>query len=256
MKGWLAHENFPRVAKYIQRSCYLLSQGVPAARTGVLLPTSSIWAGNTESDEMAIEIMQKLLQTQHDFDVLDEHSIDSTLVIQNGKFINKSGQAYSTIVIPPVSVMSGSVLARLEEFEKSGGTVISIGNDSILSADKTFKDASVVNPKWKMNESSSKVSDSVLKALPASDFVLDKPCKHIKYTHRKWKDADLYFIFNESEENQSFNVELSGAGNVQVWDAMTGEISDITNVDNIEDGVITPLNFKPWETKFIVVGEL
>jgi hypothetical protein len=244
------------VAKYIQRSCYLLSQGVPAARIGVLFPTSSIWAGNTESDEMAIEIMQKLLQTQHDFDVLDEYSIDSTLVIQNGKFINKSGQAYSTIVIPPVSVISSSAMARLDEFEKSGGTVISIGNDSILSADKTFKDASVVNTTWKINEPSCKVSDSVLKALPISDFVLDKPCKHIKYIHRRWKDADLYFIFNESKENQIFNVELSGSGNVQFWDAMSGAITDIANVKNIGDGVRVPLNLQPWETKFIVVGNL
>ncbi|MDA3817255.1 MAG: glycosyl hydrolase [Prolixibacteraceae bacterium] len=256
MRGWLAHDDFPKVARYIQRSCYLLSQGVPAARTGVLFPTSSIWAGNAESDEMALHVMKELLQTQNDFDVLDENSIDSILIMQNGKFINKSGQAYSTIVIPPVSVISSSVLARLEAFEKSGGTVISIGNDSILVADKNFKDASVMKPTWKINESSYKVSHTVLKALPASDFVLDKPCKHIKYTHRRWNGADLYFIFNESEENQSFNVKLEGTGNVQVWDAMTGDISDIANVKNNDDGVIAPLNLKPWETRFIVVGNL
>lgn len=254
MRGWLAHENFPKVAKYIQRSCYLLSQGVPAAQIGVLFPTSSIWMGNNESDELALKIMQELLQTQHDFDVLDEYSLDSTMIIQNGRFINKSGQEYTTIIIPPLSVISESVLSRLKEFENAGGLVISFGNESVLSVFKTFKDASFINPEWKINESSEKLVSAVLEALAPSDFILDKPCEDIKYTHRKWNDADLYFIFNEGEERQKFDVTLSGKGKVQCWDATTGEILEIISEEMKGESIIASLDMKPWETKFIIVG--
>lgn len=106
MRGWLADEQFAGVAKYIQRSCYLLSQGTPAAKVAFLYPTSSIWLGNNKADTTAQHIMQHLLATQHDFDVIDEYAIDSLMTLQNGAFINQSGQAYSVVIIPPLNAIS------------------------------------------------------------------------------------------------------------------------------------------------------
>ncbi len=253
IRGWLAHEDFPEVAKYIQRSCFLLSQGVPAAQIGVLFPTTSVWLGNNEIDTLALNIMQGLLQTQHDFDVLDEYSIDSTMIIQNGKFINKSGQEYSTIIVPPVKAISESVLLRLKDFEKSGGTVISLDNESVLAVNKTFKDAHKVSPEWKTNEPVGELNSSALKALPPSDFILNKPCKDIKYIHRKWNNADLYFLFNEGKNVQELDVTLSGKGKVQEWDAMTGQISEIPGKQIDGENVGVSFKLEPWQTKFIVV---
>jgi len=33
--------------------------------------------------------------------------------------------------------------------------------------------------------------------------ILDQPCAPVKYVHRHWRDADLYFFFNEGTEKQS-----------------------------------------------------
>jgi hypothetical protein len=66
----------------------------------------------------------------------------------------------------------------------------------------------------------------------------------IKYLHRTWKDADLYFIFNESEKLQSFNITLQGRGKSRIWNAATGQISPL---------ISTALFFEPWGTKFIAV---
>jgi hypothetical protein len=254
MRGWLAHEDFPQLAKYIQRSCYLLSQGIPAAKIAVLFPTTSVWLGHNEIDTLAIDIMQQLLEKQHDFDVVDEGALDSVMTIQNGYFKNKSGQEYSTIIIPPMHAISENVLSRLKEFEKSGGKIISLGNDSLLAIGKTFREALKIKPEWKINEPYGNITSSVLNALPTSDFILDKPCKDIKYTHRKWKDADLYFIFNEGEDNQEFKVEISGKGKAQVWDAMRGEIRVVESEQKNGDRILTDLKLAAWETSFIVVG--
>ncbi|MDN3669503.1 glycosyl hydrolase [Echinicola jeungdonensis] len=256
MRGWLAREDFPAVAKYIQRCCYLLSHGVPAAQLAVLFPTTSIWLGDNETDKIAVEMMQGLLKTQNDFDVIDEYSLDSLLEIQNGSFINKSGQEYAAIIIPPIRAMSAKALSRLKEFEKAGGIVISIGNESVLSIGKTFLDAPEVDISFEVNEPSNRLTNRVIAALPKSDFILEKPCEYIKYTHRKWKGADLYFIFNEGEDSQDLNVTLSGKGKVQVWDAMSGKIKEIPYKEVDGKSVMVNLKIDAWQTAFIVVDKL
>lgn len=246
MNGWLAHEDFPKVAKYIHRSCYLLSQGIPAADIAVLFPTTSVWMGHNEIDTLAINIMEQLLEKKNDFDVIDEAAIETVLNLQKGSFVNKSGQAYSTIIIPPMRAISEKVLSRLSEFENAGGTVISIGNDSVLAIGKTFKDAAKVKTNWKNNS---------LSALAPSDFIIDKPCKDIKYTHRKWNDADLYFVFNEGNDSQEFNVKLNGTGRVQIWDAVNGNIKELKSTRKVGKSISFNYKLAPWETAFFVVGK-
>lgn len=82
MRGWLADEKFSTVAKYVQRACYLLSQGTPAAKIAIYFPTTSIWLGNNEAEESSLTIMQKLLEIQHDFDVVDEQSLQSSMKLE------------------------------------------------------------------------------------------------------------------------------------------------------------------------------
>lgn len=256
MRGWLAHNDFPQLAKYIHRSCYLLSQGIPAAKIAVLFPTTSIWLGNNETDSLAVNIMEQLLEAQYDFDVIDENALESILVLQNECFVNKSGQKYSTVIIPPVYTISENALLRLKAFENKGGKVISLGNDSMLLVNKSFKDASVAQVQFAFNASSKVLTSKIIEALPESDFILDKPCGNIKYNHRKWKDADMYFVFNEGNESHDFNVKLSGRGNAFIWDAMNYRTTKIA-VEKIDSETVkTNIKLEPWETKFIVVGKI
>lgn len=255
MRGWLADERFPQVAKYIHRSCFMLSQGIPASKLAFLFPTSSIWLGDNEKDQIAQTLMQELLDNQHDFDVIDEKSLESILILDGDKFINRSGQVYSTIVIPPIAAISEKAIQRLNSFEKSGGKLIYLGKPSVLAISKSFMEASEVELNWTVNESSDNTLSSLIKALPSSDFELKEPCKSIKYTHRKWKDADMYFIFNESDDHQNLNVSLEGKGKVQIWNAITGKITNISGEAKNDTYIETKLNLAPLETKFIVIRQ-
>ncbi len=254
MRGWLADERFPAVAKYVHRACYLLSQGTPAAPTAVLYPTASIWLGDNEKDMSALEAMQALLDNQHDFDIIDEHALTSVLTPGNGTLVNRSGQAYSAVVIPPVSALSEKTISRLKEFEKSGGKVITLGKSPVMAVNRSFLNGFETRPEWAVNEPSGKVTPFVLNALPSSDFMLETPCESVKFTHRKWKDADLYFIFNEGDESRELQVTLAGKGVIQEWNAMTGEITPVSGEKAGAGRVTTRLNLKPWETRFLVVG--
>jgi hypothetical protein len=94
----------------------------------------------------------------------------------------------------------------------------------------------------------------VLKALPKPDVMLIEPCPVVKYIHKRWRDADLYFFFNESTERQSSDVVLAGNGQVQIWDAASGKIKSLAGVSLENDALRLNLMLEPYEAKIIVIG--
>jgi len=249
-------DSFPQVAKYFNRASYLLSIGRPTAQIAVYYPTSSMWLGDNDANTSCLAIVQKLMESQRDFDFVDEQALSSVLSIQKSGFRNLSGQTYSTIIIPSISVISTLALKRLKIFTKHGGKVIFLGRTPEMQIERTFQNASkTVDFSWATCEPSGELTSIVLNALPKADVEFDKSCPEIKYIHRKLADADLYFFFNEGTERQERNINLIGTGKVQLWDLLKGEIKNVTSVSNKNGIVRLPLNLDGWETKFILIGE-
>lgn len=249
-------DTFPPIAGYINRATYLLSQGRPASRIGVYFPTSSMMYGDNESNTSTLEISRQLMEQQQDFDFIDEQSLTSILNIGKGSMTNLSGQLYEAIIVPSVSVISKASLLKLQQFASSGGKVIFVGNLPALATDINFlKAVKPDDPGWAKQEPSGKITQGILNFLPAPDVKIDKSCPDIKYLHRKLKDAELYFLFNEGKEKQSLQVTLSGKGKPQVWDAMTGQVNKLHKIVYEKDAISVPLAFEPYETKFIIISK-
>jgi alpha-L-rhamnosidase len=246
---------FPAVAKYVHRASYLLSLGTPAAQIGVLLPTTSLWLGDTASDKSNQAIAQKLLETQRDFDWVDERSLASVLKLEGNELKNLSGQSYRAIVVPSLTVISQAALDRLQAFARAGGRVIFLGRTPTMVIEKTFlMAAGAPDLKWALVESSGEFTLRVIKALPKPDVTLDQPCATMKYQHRSWRDADLYFFFNEGTEKQSCLALLTGNGQAQIWDATAGRIEVLGGASSANGTVTVPLTLEPHGSLFIVVG--
>lgn len=245
-RGYMANPAFPSLMAYANRAGYLLAQGRPAAQTAVYFPTTSLWLGHNESEKSTFAVAQELLESQHDFDFIDEYSL-TTSPLTKGFLTNKSGQQYHNLIIPSVNVLSRTAYNRLLEFKKGGGQVIFAGEQPSLIADKAFLSAEgAAGLQW----ASGKTMTASLAALPA-DARLDKPCASLKYLHRQWQDADLYFFFNEAAEAVDGNVTLAAKGTAEEWDADEGLVKPI-NVSGTKAGQIK-LTLKPYETKFIVI---
>lgn len=250
-----AGPEFPAVAKYVHRASYLLSLGTPAAQIGVLMPTTSLWLGDTASDSSNLAIALKLLATQRDFDWVDERSLGLVLELQGSQLKNLSGQSYRAIIVPSLSALSQVAFGRLQAFAKAGGRVIFLGRTPAMIADKTFlKAAGAPDLKWALVESSGEFTPRVIEALPKPDVALDRPCATVKYQHRAWSDADLYFFFNEGTEKQSCQARLIGNGQAQIWDATLGRIEAVTGGSSVDGMLRVPLVLEPHGSLFIVVG--
>ncbi len=256
LSGWTASDSFPDVANYIHRMCYLLSQGRPATELAVYHPTTSLWLGDREANEDVLKLMQSLLEMQRDFDFIDEHALTSVLKIGHDGLMNPSGQSYRTVIVPSVTCISNAALDQLKAFVSNGGKVIFLGKEPSLIVQNTFKDASSepVDLSWGIIESSGELTPNVLKAFPEPDVQFEISSPSVKYVHRKLKDADLYFFFNEGNEGHMSNVLLKGKGNAQVWNGITGRMQTIESLPQNNGYVKLNMEMAGWESKCILIG--
>jgi hypothetical protein len=251
--GWLVSETFPALAAYVHRAAYLLSLGRPTAQIALYYPTSSMWLGDEDADAATWQIAAQLLASQRDFDFADEQALGSLLDLEGGAFRNASGQRYRAVIVPPVVAVPRAVLERLAAFARAGGVVVWMGCDPVLVVGRTFLHASErVDPQWTVRAPGDTLTPGILDGLPPPDVHLDPPCPAVKVLHRRWRDADLYYAFNESEETLSFSATLAGSGPAQVWDARTGTIHALPHTA-APAHVRVSLSLPPYGSTFIHV---
>src|ERR1035437_9187899 len=248
----------PMLAWYTNRAGYLMSIGRPAAQVGIYHPANSMWMGDQESDHSTTKLGWQLFEHQVDWDYFDEQSLSGVTTIENGGFRNLSGQVYKAIVVPSTTVITRTGLERFQAFAKAGGKVVFVGKTPGLVVDKTFlnaKDAPDLSFAT-LVEPSGDITPRVLAALPRPDVKLDAGFPTLTYTHRSWRDAEMYFFFNESDNAESRIATIAGRGQAQAWDLATGEIHPIPAATAESDSVRFPLVLGPYEAKVVVVGPL
>jgi len=246
------------LAWYTNRGGYLMSIGRPAAQVGLYHPVNSFWMGDQEADRSTTKLGWQLLEHQVDWDYFDEQSLSEVAAIENGGFRNLSGQTYRAVVVPSTTVISKSGLERFRALVKAGGKVIFVGKTPGLVVDKAFLDAKE-KPDLSfatLVEPTGDITPRVLAALPKPDMKLDADFPRLTYTHRSWRDAEMYFFFNESNKPESRMATIAGRGQAQVWDLATGEIHAISGATAESDSVHFPMSLAPYEAKVVVVGPL
>jgi hypothetical protein len=217
-----------------------------------------MWMGDEAADRGTTKLGWQLFEHQVDWDYFDEQSLTSVATIENGGFKNLSGQTYKAIVVPSSTVITRAGLERFQAFVKVGGKVIFVGKTPTLVVDKTFMSATDV-PDLSfatLIEPSGDITPRVLAALPTPDVKLDAEFPRLTYTHRNWRDAEMYFFCNESDKAESRVATVAGRGQAQAWDLATGEIHPIAGATAESDAVRFPLVLAAYEAKVVVIGPL
>jgi len=246
------------IAWYTNRAGYLMATGRPAAQVGLYHPANSMWMGDEDADRSTTKLGWQLYEHQIDWDYFDEQSLSSVATIEDGGFKNLSGQVYRAIVVPSSTVITRTGLERFRAFVKVGGKLIFVGKSPTLVVDKTFLDAKDA-PDLSfatLIEPSGDITARVIAALPKPDVKLDAEFPRLTYTHRSWRDAEMYYFFNESDRPETRIATIAGRGQAQAWDLGTGEISTISGTTAEADSVRVLLVLGPYEAKVVVVGPL
>jgi hypothetical protein len=108
---------------------------------------------------------------------------------------------------------------------------------------------------WATLEPAPEITPQVLAALPAPDVATDQETTWLKYNHRRLKNGDLYFFFNEGDQPLSLKTTVQTIGTArqaQNWDTTTGKIEAWDGATFANGKTMLPLELQPWGTKIVV----
>ena len=167
--------------------------------------------------------------------------------VVNGRVVTPGGASYAVLVIPgkhpmdPNTSMSDAVKNKLKQLANGGAKII-IG--------KEYSKSFIVN----RNIINAPYIESSLERLGLQkdmEFVKGKDA--IAWTHRKTKEADIYFISNQTGGNHLIELSLKDNGLLpSFFDPLTGKTHDVEykKTDNGRLGIYGQLN--PYQSLFII----
>jgi hypothetical protein len=248
----ISNEKFPELAAYVNRASYVLSQGRPAAHVALYVPFSSMWLSSADgqaANASYVAAMQTLMEHQLDFDLFDDQSVDAHLKLEGKTIVNKSGNAYDTVLIPTTAALSAPTLDLLRRFHDAGGRIVFIGDLPRIVAGRTFKDAQAPGDlSWAEHRAVADVVNTI-----ASDVRLSAPTAAVKVLHRHYKDAEGYFFFNEGDTPIDTSVVLKSNGQGQQIDLAAGTATTVNGIVDHEGAAGFPLKLAPYQTIFFLV---
>ncbi len=237
----------------VERVSFLLSQGVHRCDVAILYPTEPVVAGmdGIKSVDIAFKTGEQLYNSRIDFDFIDFESLARSDVKDSA--LNVSGEKYKVLVIPSMKVMRDASLRKIEEFKKTGGVVVLIGEKPLATDKNGMVDRKA--SKWisglfsrsknlvQCNDTQSVSSAISGKYVP--DFKLLTPQKERPYVmHRVIGKRNLYALYNFQAGSKCF---FKAKGAVQLWNPWNGEIASISGfAHQTAEGteVELPLSFK------------
>ena len=234
--------------------------------------------GDAKADDTFVSAERLLGEHQVDFDIAGEDAIGSQLKIGAGTFVSGSGNRYKTVIVPRAALLPEAVVARLKSFAKSGGHVVFLGalpefaggrND--LHARKVGADAfawatliagelpvTPIPPAQPPTSAPEAMAvpqgfvEALDRALPANDVKLESPNTALRVMHRKWADAMVVLLFNESGTALEDKLLLGKAARVEVWDPQSGR-SLPAQILHEGSKATLPLTLAPYATEVVVL---
>lgn len=155
----------------------------------------------------------------------DSFNPDALMMMQvkNGRVVLPGGASYGVLVIPgkmlmnPNPTMSAAVQKKLQQLANAGAKM-------------------VVNQQWiklfakNKNVAAAPYMESSFEKLGVKkDVEIEDNDEHaIAWTHRTTKDAEIYFLSNQSDSTQNFKIKfrVGQYDHVEYWNPVSGEILD------------------------------
>jgi len=261
---------------YTRRSSVLLKAGLPVVDV-------AYYVG--EDVPMMQGSLQPELPDGYNFDFINSDVLINRTRVENGKIIVENGPSYSVLVLPNQARMRPEVALAIDELVSKGATII--GNKPIKSPSLEKYPAcdedlvEIVGEGWRDNdglgfvygESSLEevftkqgieedvriISDHNIRCASAgSGGIGIGDNGGIVFHHRIGKERDIYFLANTSNRAVDFTASLRcSRQKLSFWNAVTGEISDVSAFVQENERTYIPLHLEASESIFVVLdGEI
>ncbi|HEY3381792.1 MAG TPA: glycosyl hydrolase [Vicinamibacterales bacterium] len=265
----------PDLARYLQRTSFLLRQGRPANDVAVYLPNDDAWArfapGKVGSlieamaRRLGPDVVSAVLDAGFNLDFIDDTVLAERARVDQGH-IAIGRNRYRAIVIPDVERMPVRTIRALESFAKQGVCVVATRRTPALApgylaspsdhdeirttADRLFRGAS---PAGLLVEQEANLGVALRSRL-LPDMAVSAGARDIGFVHRRTEAGDIYFVANTSNVRQSFDATFRvPARGVEQWNPLTGERAPVDlRRPTPRSGATLALDLAPYESTVIV----
>jgi hypothetical protein len=282
---------FKSLANYAQRISYMVAQGKHVCKVALAYPLTQVWLGGYSSpidDEYYREVQRILLDNHIDYDVIDPYTLSKAGSDSNGLQVGK--EQYQVLILPALKAIQSSCMNRVNGFISKGGIVIGLkelpsasekgtpidpeivgsitnifgfqprelGQLQYHTLDKEQKDRFIIHKNEKGGKGIftrfvEELPEIIRNQIIPDILVSGAENKWLKYQHRRVGEKEVYYFVNSHKQSNSFTVSFQQIGKPQHWNPETGTISDVSNYRVDNNRLEMQLDFKPWESYFIIL---
>jgi len=251
---------------YLSRSQFLLQQGRTVADVCLLV-----------DEDLGYGLPSKTanLLPGYDYEVVDPSSLRE-MSVREGVLVHPAGGRFRLLVTPDVTIAKGWV-AELSTLRHLRALVFS---GAVLSGEPPVAPAGLrdlqlrsefdglVKEIWG-EKGSRKVGvnhvgagrvyagsgwrETLRSEGVAPDLSWDADEGTIKFIHRTLAGAEIYFVFNYSEQARRVRLDFRQSGRrPEIWDAVSGSQANAPVFERTATGVAVPVDLEPWGSVFVV----
>jgi hypothetical protein len=202
----------------------------------------------------------------YNFDYINADALIHVLTFKDGQLATPSGMRYRVLALDDhTQQMSLPVLKKIRDLVEAGAVVRGLKpaeTPSLSDDPKEFQ--SIADQLWGSGSGNSvgkgrvygdKSLGEVLDAIQvAQDFHYTRryPDTDILFVHRKLSDADLYFVDNRNDRDETLDATFRVTGKeAELWHTDTGAIEP-ASFQIVNGTTRVPLHLEPWGTVFVV----
>ncbi len=256
---------------YHGRLSYALSQGRTVNRILVLHPTTTAFLlapgeekGNLFQGDVPthpdmrtyVHLLQWLSDGQWDFDLGDEFIMQRHARALSGKMAVGS-RRYDVVVVPEaMRHMNAATVRLLEDYVKSGGTVLFLGDPAVYVEGLASDAVRILSglPGCFLVRTLDGLATRLDRLVPRRLRWRAAVGEGVAHLRREWSDgSSVYFIANSRSEPVSSTLQIAGS-HVEKWDAFTGQIEDVA-YERRDGTVVTEMVIPPYGSALLRVTE-
>jgi hypothetical protein len=268
---------FRHFASYVNRAQFMNGQGSHIAPVAIYYPLETAFANSSQlftqkphrdlfwnsftdqTENVYTALRLEMARQGWDYHILDAHYLKAASI--RDRELELSGERFRVLILPPMTDLAESSIAKIRNFVKAGGTVLAIGAQPAgLDGVAMQRFAAATKPPFtdhldyleqiEVPSAIRRDLEPVLKRLaevqpPEAEVIGDK--EHIFFSHRRRGDFDWYWVVNDSPESRDIRMRFPQGGTLEKWDAETGDRSPLGS-----DGPSVRLHLDAWDAFFVV----
>ncbi len=260
--------DYPVVEDYFARVNVMMTQGKAVRDVAVIHPIESAWGvfyGGVgepldQLNSQYMNVQDWLLAEHFDFDYVDEDILSRHGSVEDGE-LRVAKAKYRAVVVPPMITMRESTRKMLAEFVDAGGSLIFVkpvpnfvdAETSGGAKELAAKAAQVPLDRGALVDAISGISGIQRVSIITKD---GKAFDDSLYMLRHDPDTGRYLVFichtKQSRSSGRLTVKMPGKGQVQEWDAHTGEVF-LADAIMTDDGAVIKTDLPGCGSRVFIV---